>query len=85
MERPIEEHRHLAGHADVPQAIGAIARHLDVDGGVGSNLPGCLVVEPAHEEPSDELVDGGLPADILGKPGRGEDHAFTSLEKGDHA
>ena len=78
VERAGEQHSGLTGHADVPEAVGAVARHLDLDRRVGADYPRRLVIESGEEQPFDEGIGRHGQTHILGQPVRGDNHGLLS-------
>ena len=63
-----EEHTHLARDANVPEAIGAIAGHFDVDGRVVADRLVALEVQTGHREAVGQLVDRHFEVDVFLEP-----------------
>ena len=78
VERAGEQQRRLPGHADVPEAIGAVARHLDIDGRIGPDRLGRLMIEPRHEEPLHERLRRRLNLHVIRQPVEGDDHGVRT-------
>ena len=54
VERLVEEDGGLPRHADVAEAVGAVAGHLDLDCCVGPDRPRRLVIKPGEQQPFNE-------------------------------
>ena len=55
---PVEDDGDLPGDADVPQAVGPVARDLQVDGQIAADLRGRFVVQTGQREPFGETSTG---------------------------
>jgi len=74
-----EEHGHFPGDAQMPQAVGPVARHFQVDGQIASHLAGFFVVQPCHRQPPLELFERHVQGDVLFQPVPGDDHGLCRL------
>ena len=61
-ERLAEEDARLAGDADVAQAVGPIARHLDVDRPVAAAWLFGFDLESGHGQPAEKVLERTHPA-----------------------
>ena len=50
-QRAIPQHGHFAGDAQVPQAVGAVARDFQIDGQVAADVVGFFMVQPGQHQP----------------------------------
>ncbi len=76
VERSFKQNGGLASHADVSEAVGAVACHLDLDRRVGAHRPRGLVVETREQQPLDKRLGGRGQAHVVGEPVRGDDHGL---------
>jgi hypothetical protein len=74
----VEQHRDLAGHAEVAEAVGSVARDLELDRGVVADTGGRLVVEARHQQPLDNVVERRGDLHVIRQPVRGDDHGIRT-------
>jgi hypothetical protein len=67
-QRQAIEHRRFAGDADVPQAIGPVAGHFQVDGKVVAQRLGRFVIEAGHHQPVGRFRGSDGERDMLLEP-----------------
>ena len=66
--------RDLAGDAEVAQAVGPVARDLEVDREVAADVRGRLVVQARQGEPLGQGLHRHVEPDVVGEPVPADDH-----------
>ena len=71
---PLEEHADLACHADVAQAVGPVAGHLQVDRQVAPHLGGRLVIQARQGQSLGQHLHRHVEPEVIREPIPTDDH-----------
>jgi hypothetical protein len=64
-------------NAQVPQAVGPVAGHFQVDRQIAADLFGALVIQPGHHQPAFQLGGRHVEQHVFFQPVPGDDHGNT--------